>query len=200
VADTTLAAQLAEFGQRTRSALALAAAAELLSNAPVPKVTREKADHGGGRDGTPVTGAHAPAWAPAEAAALFAEAVALAREGSNDHLADAIEMAARKALTQPGGKRSKTGAAHHSDRLRPHSTDVYKVRFKAGFLARATVVADYGQDVDLFVFDNSGNLVAYDNSIGSTGACHWVPGETSEYSLRVANTSGLSVDYSLFTN
>jgi hypothetical protein len=200
VAGLTLASRLAEEGRKNRSALTLAAAAEIMAGSQVPEVKRGKTVETG-PDGASTSNSPMPiSDRSGDPQALFVEAAAIAREDSNEPLAAAIESAALTSLKGNGRRGARGRGESHSDRVMPHSTDIYNVRFPGGVTARATVVTGSGQDVDLFVFDQNGSIVAYDNGLESTGACTWVPEKTGEYSLRVSNTTGVSVDYTLFTN
>jgi hypothetical protein len=221
VERVTIASRLAEEARKGHSALALAAAAEILAACRTAESKRskatqggpggeqdasasasslfEKAPQGGQWDEQDARAAAPPsAEAAPDPASLFEEAAAIARTDSNEPLAAAIETAASVSL---GGGRPADGRGEsHADRIRPHSTDIYVVRFAGGETARATVVTNSGQDVDIFVYDMEDKLVAYDNGLNTTGACSWIPDKSAEYSVRVTNTNGVTVDYTLFTN
>ncbi|MDR3153753.1 MAG: hypothetical protein LBW85_05640 [Deltaproteobacteria bacterium] len=88
VARLTLALQPAEHGRKSKSPLALAAAAELLAATGVKDADLPKTAEGAE---SPVAGAE-PAQAPAIGAeALYTEAAAAARAASDESLAEAIE-------------------------------------------------------------------------------------------------------------
>ncbi|MDR1035758.1 MAG: hypothetical protein LBT40_04090 [Deltaproteobacteria bacterium] len=206
VGRLTVASRLAEEARRLGSPLALAAAADLMASTRTREVARSKStvsSPGGDSGEIPETAADpspgmstAPA-GPTGPREIFSEAVALARTKGDEPLARALESLAPRSLRT---RRPKTPAGEsHNDRIRPHSTDIYVVSFPAGATARATVVTNSGQDVDLFVFDMEGKIVAYDNGLETVGSCTWVPETAAEYSLRVINTSGFTVDYTLFT-
>jgi hypothetical protein len=190
----TLAAQLAAVGRDTGSPLALAAAAELYAASSVKDKDQEKAVEGGE---APVPGAKPSALPTTDSKTLFAEAVAAAREASNEPLALEIEKAASNA----GTRQPVPGAGgRHRDEVNPYATDVYSVRYRGGEPARATVIADGTFDIDLYVYSSSGNLVDYDNDATSIGICSWTPSQTRDYTLRVKNTTGSYVSYLIYTN
>ncbi|MDR3153750.1 MAG: hypothetical protein LBW85_05625 [Deltaproteobacteria bacterium] len=194
VARLALAAQLAEQGRKTKSPLLLAAAAELYA------VTSVKP---GGNSKTGSEGAQAPAvdagTSPepvTDAAALYAEAAAAARAASNDPLAETIEKAAAAGSRQPvpGSGRG------NRYRVNPYDTDNHTVRYRGGEIALATAIASGDYDIDLYVYNGDGQLVAYDNDSTSIGTCAWVPSYTRDYSLRVKNTTGSYVKYFIYAN
>ncbi|MDR3153758.1 MAG: hypothetical protein LBW85_05665 [Deltaproteobacteria bacterium] len=172
----------------------LAAAAELYATTAVKDADQSKTTEGGQ---APEAGAEPTPVPASDAAALYAEAAAAARAASNDALAESIEKTAaaigtRQPVPGQGGR--------HYDRVNPYATDVYNVRYRGGEVARATVRADGRYDIDLYVYNGSGQLVAYDNDATSVGICSWVPSRTRNYSLRVKNTTGSYVGYLIYTN
>ncbi|MDR1080223.1 MAG: PPC domain-containing protein [Deltaproteobacteria bacterium] len=193
----TLAAQLAEEGRRTGSAVELAAAAELLASTSVKDRDMAKTEVGApGDQAAPAEGGPEPPLS-GTAADLFAEAAALARAASNEPLAAQIELSANAA----GSRQPSPGdGGRHRDTVRPGTTDIYSVRYNANELARATVIAGGDFDLDIYVYDPSGTLVAYDNDSTSIGICVWIPPQTGEYKLGVKNTTSSQVNYLIFTN
>ncbi|MDR1312107.1 MAG: PPC domain-containing protein [Deltaproteobacteria bacterium] len=213
VSRLTMAAQLAEEGRRTGSPMALAAAAEIMNSTEVTDMGAVKtADAGGMARGASEPSAEAPAGPPADGtgdapaaeapalgsgAELFAEAAALARSASNEPLAVELE----KSASSVGSRQPAAGhGGRHRDRVSPSTTDIYTVRYNANELARATVIAGGNYDLDLYVYDPAGTLVAYDNDSTSIGICAWTPQETGDYRLRVKNTTSNFVNYLIFTN
>jgi hypothetical protein len=192
VARITLGLRLAVIGRETRSPYALAAAADLLASAGTADSDTGKT----GIEGDPAPEGSVPTDEPVtDPKALFAEAAELARAASNDQLAAQIELSAAAA-----GSRSPVGrSARHLDRVDPYATDIYTVRYRGGETARATVTADSRYDVDLYVYNDSGNLVSFDNDYTSIGICSWHPGRTRDYFLAVKNTTSSYVSYLLYT-
>jgi hypothetical protein len=194
VARLTLASRLAAVGRETGSPFALAAAAELFASVGFRDSGLEKERTEGGE--APASGSSPTGEPAADADALFAEASALAGAASNQALASLIGQAAAA-----GGSRRLAGrSARHRDRVNPHATDVYRVRYLGGAAARATVAADDPYDIDLFVLNSNGNLIAYDNDPGSIGVCSWLPGRTGDYYLNVKNMTSSQVSYLIYTN
>ncbi|MDR3153751.1 MAG: hypothetical protein LBW85_05630 [Deltaproteobacteria bacterium] len=195
VARLALAAQLAEQGRKTRSPLLLAAAAELYAVTSVKPSGNAKTGNEGAQ--APAADAGTSPEPVTDATALYAEAAAAARAASNDPLAETIEKAAAaKGSRQPV---PGSGGENH-DRVNPYDTDFYNVRYRGGEIARATAIASGDYDIDLYVYNGDGQLVAYDNDSTSIGICSWVPSYTRNYSLRVKNTTGSYVYYYIYTN
>jgi hypothetical protein len=193
VARISLGASLAAAGREIGSPWALAAAAELMASAGVADSERAKA----GVEGDPAPAGAVPTEVPVtDPGALFAEAAALAKAASNEALAAQIDERAAAA-----GSRSPAGrSVRHRDRVDPYATDVYSVRYRGGETARATAVADGRHDIDLYVYNDSGNLITYDNDLTSIGICSWRPARTGDYYLGVKNTTEDWVTYLLYTN
>jgi hypothetical protein len=189
-----MAARLAASGRLTASPYAIAAAAELYATTVSAETGREKASEGGE---APAADAQPTARPVTDPQALYAEAAAAARAASNEPLAGQIELQAQAAAS----RQSVPGSGgEHADRVNPHSTDVYRVRFRGGEMAAATAVADPEYDIDLYVYDDAGRLTAYDNDLTSVGVCLWNPPSTGEYTLKVRNTTGSYVTYLIYTN
>jgi hypothetical protein len=193
VARLYLAARLAEQGRKSKSPLALAAAAELYAAAAVKPGAPQKT----GSDGAQAPSADAGALPEPvdDAAALYAEAAAAARAASDEPLAETIEKAAAAA----GSGQPVTGSGTRA-RANPYGTDSYIIRYKGGEIARVVVRADGGYDIDLYVYDGDGRLVAYDSGDASVAICSWVPVYTRDYSVRVKNPAGSYVIYFIATN
>jgi hypothetical protein len=67
------------------------------------------------------------------------------------------------------------------------ASDVYRLVFPAGEVAAVTVTGDGDSDLDLYVRDEFGNLVAFDD--GSTDLCivRFCPRWTGWFTLSVVN-------------
>jgi hypothetical protein len=76
----------------------------------------------------------------------------------------------------------------------------YHETFRGGSLARVAIVGDGSTDLDIFIYDPQGRLVA--QGIGPTDieVVSWVPPQTQTYRIVVRNLGGLANRYSLATN
>ena len=75
-------------------------------------------------------------------------------------------------------------------------TDVYRLRFAGGRLAQIAAAGD----IDIFVYDASGRLVAKDDLYDWEPAVQFYPRGTQTYTVRVVNEAAYDVDYAIATN
>ncbi len=80
------------------------------------------------------------------------------------------------------------------------STNEYIVGFRANELAEVAISGDGDTDLDLFVFDTNGNLIASDNNYSDQCYVSWVPRFTGEYIIVVKNYGPVYNDFYLITN
>ena len=198
VADLRLAQNLIEYGRRQNSPEALITAARILGTTPtqefdVEKRSRSDADHAS--DGQSADKkSDAPDNSPQ---ALLEEAK---RMGHNDlHIAelcqqaaDAIEEGTRGAVGGPKGVLSERVKAHH--------TDVYEVVFRGGETARVLVRGDHDTDLDLYIYDENGNLVDSDTDMTDICLGEWTPRWTGKFRIEIENLGDVYNEYDLVTN
>ena len=79
-------------------------------------------------------------------------------------------------------------------------SDVYTVTFRAGEPAQVAVSGDGDTDLDVFVYDENGNLVASDLSTSDQAAVSWTPRWTGEFRIEIKNRGGVYNQYTLLTN
>ncbi|MFT3956499.1 MAG: hypothetical protein QM722_19585 [Piscinibacter sp.] len=75
----------------------------------------------------------------------------------------------------------------------------YDLRFVGGERAKVYVRGDGDSDLDLYVYDESGNLICKDESRGDEMTCTWTPRWTGMFRIRVLNR-GIVNQYSIVTN
>lgn len=192
VADLALAAELAEYGQRTKSPLALIAAAQIMKNTPVKEEKRTKETEG---DAGKSEGEKSASIATPES--LLADAKALA-ESQNDNVALALIEKETKILAKRG---AVGGPIVHADRVYPDITDVYTIRFKGGERAEVLVQGDGDCDLDLSVYDENGHFIAKDDDTTDTCYVEFSPRWTGPFKVRIKNYQcSVYADYVLLTN
>ena len=191
VSNNALASRLAVYARQAKSPMALAAAAQIFATSALEDVKKAKTDENGAAVPA-VPGEKAP-----DAQALFAEALAMAKEQQNLALADLIDKQA-KASGQTKGRAG--GAARHIDTVLAGKTDMYRVTFRGGESARVAAVADGNQDIDIHIYDENGNFITKDDAFDSTPICAWTPKWTGEFTIKVKNNEKSSVRYILMTN
>lgn len=79
-------------------------------------------------------------------------------------------------------------------------TDVYNISFRAGELAIVTVVGDGDTDLDLYVYDNNGNLIDSDADYTDNCVCTWTPRWTGNFRIKIVNRGRVFNRYVLRTN
>lgn len=192
VEQVALANSLIQYGRAAKSPTALITAAQILSE--------NKMDSAGDKPTTKKPGAGAAAGKKGRVrsnapSALLAEAKAMS---GND---PSIVALANKAARTMGRVRGRIGGASlHNDRVASHGTDEWTIRFQAGVLAEVGLKGDGTTDVDIHVYDSSGNLVGYDDDNGDVCLVKWVPAYSGEFSVHVINRGGVYNDYTLVTN
>lgn len=187
-----LAARLAAYGRATKSPLSLGAAAQILSDIAVQDKQQQKTDEAG----KPVAAAGGDEAFP-DAAALFGEAIALAKEQQNPALADLLDKQA-KAAGQTKGRRG--GVVRHVDTVRADSTDVYRITYRGGERAVIAAESRNGEDIDIIVQDENYNEICRDTSADSVPVCVWTPRWTGQFVIKVKNPTHRSVRYTMVTN
>ena len=113
----------------------------------------------------------------------------------NPHMLAIIDM------SDTGPVRGAIGEEKYSlDMIKSYSTDTYKVIFKENKKAVVQVKGVGITDLDLYVYDKNGNLVASDTSDSDNCECSWIPKWTGEFTIRIKNRGGLYNLYYMQTN
>ncbi|MBI1902589.1 MAG: hypothetical protein HYS13_15920 [Planctomycetia bacterium] len=81
-----------------------------------------------------------------------------------------------------------------------YSSITYTVEFWGGELAEAYVAGEGAGQLDLYVYDRHGNLVAFDDTPGDLCGCRWVPTWTDSYRIMVVNRSAYADYFVIVTN
>lgn len=80
-----------------------------------------------------------------------------------------------------------------------NSTDRYRVTFYAGEEAMVLVSGDGDTDLDLYIYDEYDNLVAYDNDGLDTMLCTWIPKRTATFTIVIRNLGDVRNYYTMWT-
>jgi hypothetical protein len=181
----------ADFARQTGNAAGLAAAAEAMAGAGSFKtLTAKPAETGGVDDETPKGET-----APATALSLIAEAQALA--GNDTELAAAF-AAKSGAMSNTFG--ATGGPGQNVTRVRGYATHDYTTSFYGGELAEVGVDGDNDSDLDLYIYDQSGNPICASAHRGDAEYCAWYPKWTGPFLIRVVNRGKSSNVYWIGTN
>ena len=81
-----------------------------------------------------------------------------------------------------------------------HSSDTYTHVFKGGTEAMVIVSGDGDTDLDLYIYDEYGNLVDYDIDNLDTCVCSWTPRRTATYTIKIKNLGSVRNYYTMWTN
>jgi hypothetical protein len=97
-----------------------------------------------------------------------------------------LALALLSATRAAGG--SEKGPRRYRDvRVNANADVEYKVKFRQGEMAEAAVIGQGDTDVDLFIYDESGRLVASDVVVSDFCLCRWYPEKTQTYRVVVKN-------------
>ena len=96
---------------------------------------------------------------------------------------------------------STMGSGLHRDRVAGHGTDRYTITFVAGETASVGISGDHTTELDLYVYDDQGNLVARDdNGYGDERLVKMIVYRTSVFTIRVVNRGSVYNDYAIGHN
>ena len=80
------------------------------------------------------------------------------------------------------------------------ATDSYVIAFRGGEVARAVISGDGDTRLDMFVYDENGNLVDSRVGPGDDAMCTWVPKWSGKFTIRVVNRGLVANQYVIATN
>jgi hypothetical protein len=92
------------------------------------------------------------------------------------------------------------GPRTHSDRVYAKETRIWKITFIGGRTASVAVVGDGYANLDLYIYDLDGRLVAKDENLTSFCKTTWRPQYTETFFVEVVNRGLLYSNYALATN
>ena len=108
-------------------------------------------------------------------------------------------------LAKPAGATSGTlgasgGANRHTDQVKAYFTDSYRVRFNGGEIAKVAVLGDGDTDLDLFIYDENGNLIVKDDDRTDQCYVQWTPRWTGFFTIKIKNLGRVYNQYTVLTN
>jgi len=133
---------------------------------------------------------------PVSAKSLLEKAKGLCEPGSP--LAQLVDSALQ-ASTDTNRDRVG-GPGTMTSTVSPGSTDVYKESFYVGTPACVALVGDGIADLDIYIYDPFGQLVAKDDDYTAVCRAAWVPISAGRYTIRVVNRGTYTSIYSIATN
>ena len=187
VAYIRLSAELALVASANRDALLMLAAAILEQMAATSEVSREKVAQS---DDAAAVVEEKP-----EARSLFELAEEYA--GTNDDLLALVANTKASAVTMKGRRR---GAFVTHLRVRAGGTDVFREVYRAREFAEVCLVGDGDTDLDLYIYDENGNLVCSDTGYSDQAYCSWTPRWQGPFEIVIENLGRVYNEYRLAGN
>lgn len=185
-----VAGQLVKYGYEQESALPLIQAIEIYQNvagSASRSGQKESTTDAQGTDGTKQSKA------TFDVAKLLADATTFA-DGDENLLAiiDGLKNGATRGATR--------NYATHYDSVNARSTDTYRISFRGGERACVIVSGDGDTDLDLYVYDENGNLVGKD--VDNTDDCVvvWNPRWTGPFTIKIKNLGNVYNRYAMMVN
>lgn len=191
LSQITMAQDLANYGYQHKDALSLLAAVQILANTPVSALKIEsKKSEGGTAEKSKAEKVMADLLNPEK---LLADAKLFGKD--NPQI-----LALASKITFDKSRGSVDGPKESYDRVQANSTDTYRIAFYGKSAAEVAVVGDGDTDLDLYVFDENGNLIGKDDD--NTDRCYvsWIPQWTGSFIVKVINRGNLYNNYGIATN
>jgi hypothetical protein len=184
-----LAGQLAKYGYENNSASALIQAAELYLSVGLTEFKPESFEAGKGEETTKDEYvSHDPKQILADAKMLAdGDAILLAR-------IDKLEKAGSTSRGAVGGPKYGTY------KVAAGGTDSFTIKFFANERASIAVSGDGDTDLDLYVYDENGNLLVSDNDYSDDCIVNWTPLWTGQFYVKVVNRGNVYNRYEIATN
>lgn len=190
--ELRLAGELAKYGYANNSPLALAQAAEMIS-ASQPRSLESKETKEGDKNENV---GDKSSKLTLDVTTLIADAKTLAGDDAN--MLAVVEGVKQSTATPTRGRTLGPGSASRKVWGESYITDL--VTFDANALAEVGIIGDGDTDLDLYVYDENGNLIGSDADYSGNCYVSWVPRRTGTFLVKVLNRGKVYNDYSLITN
>lgn len=187
-----LAASLSDHGYRTSSPLALLSAAELVLDTPPSALSVPREQSGGA---APAPSAKTRRQVTLDAGQLIAAARTMASNNST-----VIALANQLQQRASGPKGAARGPQFAHSEVLAGSRDIYRIQFRGGERASVRIDGDGDTDLDCYVYNSSGALVAADVDFTDICFLDWWPSSTSTHRIEIVNLGSVYNVYTLVTN
>ena len=187
IAYLTVSGELARLAADSKDPILMLAAARLEAMAATETASRDKTSEG--------DTAEAEVEPKPEKENLYALAEQYA--GTNETLHTLIEDSKASVA---GTRGARFGPQVGYDSVLAYRTDVYRVAFRGGEYAEVAVTGDGDTDLDLFIYDENGNLICSDTDYTDRTYCGWSPAWTGTFRIKIENLGGVYNEYRLATN
>lgn len=184
VESLAAARTLVRYGDANKDPLALITAAKIMREVGS---TDSKAERSGGKAGA---AKNKPDNSASDAVLARAKALAGGRADLVALADDVAKAGSRGAVGGPGRARTVVNS---------RATDNFRVTFRGGEPARVLVSGDGDSDLDLYVYDEHGNLICKDDDQTDDMICGWTPRYTGSFTIRVKNL-GVANEYTIVHN
>ena len=182
---------LAKYGYANYSATALAEAAKILSETKMQDLDVTKQSEGGIESAEKST---QMSFAPAQ---LIEDAKKYA---GKDKTTLAYIASIEKSIKTSASRGAVGGPRRAASYVNARSTDTYDCKFWANELAEVAVLGDGDCDLDLYIYDENGHLIASDTDYTDQCICRWVPSWTGKFTIRIVNRGYVYSNYIIATN
>lgn len=186
-----IAYDLADYGYENESASALLEAAEILcqvSKKEAEDITTKQEGTSG--DKAPTATKSYKSIDLVKAAKTFA-----GKDKAMLEWAKAVEKKAKISTRGASG-----GAVYKEDFVYSRGRTIHDIRFNGGRFAEIGVHSLDGADLDLYIYDENDNLIAYDERNAQNAYCSFNPRWTGVFQIIVKNNARYNAVYELFTN
>lgn len=185
------AAGLAKYGYANYSATALAEAAKIFAETKTQPLDVE-AEHG--KTETVTEKNNPVSFEPIQ---LLADAKEFA---GKDKAILAYIKRVEKSIVSVTTRGAVGGPKATRERVLGKDVDSYKIKFWAKELAEICVSGDGDTDLDLYVYDENGNLIESDTDYTDECVVRWVPAWTGNFIIKIVNRGALYNNYVIWTN
>lgn len=187
-----LANDLIKYGYAQQSALPLIEALQIMNENPTQPMKAE-------REGTVVDTSKTNG-KNSNVSLDYAVVLASAKEFAEGDDTMLKLIASIEAEGQSSHRGAVNGPSRHYDTINGNSSDTYQVNFVANSLAEIAVSGDGDTDLDLYVYDSNGNLIASDTDYSDDCYVNWVPAWTGRFVVKVVNRGPVYNRYAIMTN
>lgn len=172
--------------------MALAQAAEMISASQSTKLDSKETKEGEKKENVGAKSSKVTL----DVATLLADAKTLAAEDAN--LLAVIEGVKQAVTTPSRGRYEGPGTAVRRVSSGCYVSDI--VTFDGLALAEVAIIGDGDTDLDLYVYDEGGNLIKSDADYSGNCYVSWIPKRTGNFLVKVVNRGKVYNNYTLVTN
>ena len=193
VSAIRVAMDLAKLGYETESPLALIEAANILASTPTQAFEAEVEQ--GAENANETEKAEKAQLTPAQ---LIADARNLTEDANLLALADNVTAILN---AQAEGTRGAMGGPKYAyGKVYGRSYTYYDAKFWANEIAEVAVSGDGDTDLDLYVYDENGNLIASDTDYTDDCYVRFCPRWTGLFRIKIVNRGSVYNNYAIVTN